>query len=140
VSFIGNEYDLMAEKLAFLSAARVDYVCSQLPLDTAEWLYAGVGPRVLPMPHALNPASYVPGAQRGRERDIGFIGWLHPAFTGDEERTSLIRTIEGMARSRRLAVEIRAGTTVTRRDWAAFLQGSTGTVGAESGPYVVDRH
>jgi hypothetical protein len=139
VAFIGNEYDLMAEKLAFLSAVRADYVCSQLPLDTAAWLYADVAAKVLPMPHALNPVAYSPGPQRERERDIGFIGWLHPAFLGDEERTSLIRAVERLARDGRLELEIRTGTTVTRPEWAAFLKASSGTVGAESGTYYLDR-
>jgi hypothetical protein len=139
VTFIGNEYDLMAEKLTFLSTSGADYVCSQLPLETASWLYAETGAAVLSAPHALNPSSYKPGARSGRQRDLGFVGWLYPTFIGDEERTNLIRAIESAARWKRLAVDIRTGTTITGAEWATFLQESTGTIGAESGSYFLDR-
>jgi hypothetical protein len=37
VVFLGNEYDLIAEKVSFLQRSQADYVCSQLPLRAASW-------------------------------------------------------------------------------------------------------
>ena len=39
--FIGNEYDLLDEKLMFISEVEPEYVCSQLPMSAARYLYQG---------------------------------------------------------------------------------------------------
>jgi len=137
VVFVGNEYDLMDEKLAFLRATRADYVCSQLPAESARWLYDGCGAEVLPLPHALNPALYRP-APPERPVDIGFVGPRYPLFVGDVERTRLIDAVRSRAPRRGLVCDIRE-QTVPRTEWASFLARSTGTVGAESGTYFLDR-
>jgi Glycosyl transferases group 1 len=137
VVFIGNEYDLMAEKLDFLRVTEADYVCSQLPIETARWLYEPSNARVLAMPHALNPELY--RAPIGsRSIDIGFIGALYPLFLGDVERTNVIRGVEQRAPAHGLSCDIRL-LNVPRREWAAFLGRCKGTVGGESGTYFLDR-
>jgi Glycosyl transferases group 1 len=139
VVFVGNEYDLMAEKLAFLRTARADYVCSQLPIESARWLYQRVaGCEVLAMPHALNPAVYRPSARAPR-RDVGFIGASYPLFIGDVERETLFREVVSRAPAHGLVCELRSGN-VPRARWAAFLADSRGTIGAESGSYFLDRN
>jgi hypothetical protein len=137
--FIGNEYDLMAEKLRFLERSGADYVCTQLPIESARWLYAGVtSAEVLPTPHALNPHIYHPSEKRSRIRDIGFVGAVYPEFIGDVERTRLIHEVEAQAAAHQLRFELRKGN-VPRLEWARFLADSEGTVGAESGSYFLDR-
>lgn len=139
VTFIGNEYDLMGEKFEFLRRSEADYVCTQLPIESARWLYAECpGTEVLEMPHALNPAVYRPGPTEGRSVDVGFIGALHPAFIGDVERTRLIEAVRDGAERWGLRVDIRPHN-VPRSEWAAFLAQSHGTLGAESGSYFLDR-
>ncbi len=142
VMFIGNEYDLMAEKFGFLQSTKVDYVCSQLPIDTAQWLYAEcLHSRVLALPHALNPSVYQSPAQtQQRTIDIGFRGDLYPYFIGDQERTHLLtHFMNGV--SNRLTCDIRTGPTsrLIRSEWAQFLQNCKGIIGAESGSYYLDR-
>lgn len=139
IVFIGNEYDLMGEKMEFLRAARADYVCSQLPIESARWLYEPCGgAQILPMPHALNPKAYRPGPTAGRTIDLGFRGAFYPHFIGDVERTRLITEIQLEGPRRGLACDIRAGT-VPKAEWAAFLNRCNGTVGGESGSYYLDR-
>src|SRR5262249_33934111 len=54
--FIGNEYDLLDQKIEFVKRVRAERVCSQLPLDAARYLYEGLDPaQILSIPHALNP-------------------------------------------------------------------------------------
>jgi hypothetical protein len=78
-------------------AQEADYVCTQLPIGSARWLYATcAGTEVVPMPHALNPALYRPG-EPDRRLDIGFVGALYPSFIGDVDRTRLIREVEKRA-------------------------------------------
>ncbi|MHB8693434.1 MAG: glycosyltransferase family protein [Solirubrobacteraceae bacterium] len=136
--FIGNEYDLMADKFRFLEAADADYICTQLPIESALWLYTGVADaEVLAMPHALNPLLYSADG-RERSRDVGFVGAVYPPFIGDVERTLLIEEVEVRARERGLRCEFRT-VNVPRAEWAAFLKESEGTVGCESGSYYLDR-
>src|SRR5262249_16789168 len=133
VVFIGNEYDLMAEKLAFLRDAGADYVCSQLPIKSARWLYAEVpDTEVLEMPPALNPCISPPPSVTERPVDLGFAGAMYPLFVGDVERTRLIRGIEASAPARGLRCDIRE-TKLNRAEWAAFLGRCKGTVGGEAG-------
>src|SRR5262249_33421805 len=138
IVFIGNEYDILDDKIAFMCATRAEFVCSQLPVQAARYLYAECeGTRVLEMPHALNPEKYRPGAGARRDIDIGFIGDIYWPFVGDRERTDFIEWFERNGAARGLAVDIRR-QRVTREDWSAFLGGSKAIIGAESGTYYLN--
>jgi hypothetical protein len=137
--FIGNEYDLMAEKIRFLREVEADYICSQLPLATARWLYEECrSSTVLPMAHALNPAAYAPTGGPARPIDIGFVGDLYERVIGDTERTDIVRFFERRGTGLGLRCEIRT-ERMRRHDWAGFLNRCTGVIGAESGTYYLDR-
>ena len=137
--FIGNEYDLMVEKIGFCRDASVDFICSQLPIDSARWLYADAATsRVLPMPHGLNPEVYRPAPDVARTIDIGFIGDVYGHFIGDVERTRLIRHFQEHGAEMGLRCEIRSGR-LPRHQWVEFLQRCRGIIGAESGTYYLDR-
>ena len=41
--FIGNEYDLLDEKIGFIQAVGAECVCSQLPTPAAQYLYRECG-------------------------------------------------------------------------------------------------
>src|SRR5688572_24933775 len=108
VVFIGNEYDLLDEKIAFLREVRADFICSQLPLSAADYLYQECkGSRVLEMPHALNPDRYFADPAARRSVDIGFIGDVYWPFIGDRERTDLVEWFERHAAARGLRHDIR---------------------------------
>jgi hypothetical protein len=139
VVFIGNEYDLMAEKIQFLSEAGADYICSQLPLATAAWLYEACrDSRVVPMPHALNPSAYVSKRNGTRPIDIGFVGDLYERLIGDDERTRIVRYFECRGAELGLTCDIRS-QRMPRAEWAGFLNTCKGVIGAESGTYYLDR-
>jgi Glycosyl transferases group 1 len=141
IMFIGNEYDLLDEKIGFMLRVKADRVCSQLPIEAARYLYEGVEPsRVLSMPHALNPNVYTPPVTEEREIDIGFIGDIYWPFVGDEERTHMIRHFQDHAANYGLKSDIRAGQMLRlpRDEWAAFLRSSKGLIGAESGTYYLN--
>lgn len=137
--FIGNEYDLMAEKLHMLGQLHVDYICSQLPLQSAQWVYADCqSAQVLPLPHALNPQIYYPKPDAKRHLDIAFRGVLYPYFIGDDDRTRLIRLFEKRCPSLGLHCEI-STAKLPRKDWAFFLNTTKGIIGGESGTSYLDR-
>jgi hypothetical protein len=140
VVFLGNEYDLMDRKVAFLRAAGADCVCSQLPIEAAEWIYADCRPaRILSMPHALNPRLYSPGPAVARRVDIGFCGDVYHPFVGDIERNRLLRFFEEHGCELGLELDFRLNARMERTAWAAFLRQCAVTVGAESGTYYLDR-
>lgn len=137
--FIGNEYDLMDKKIAFLRESGAEFVCSQLPLDTAQWLYGHIpGITVLGVPHALNPKVFHPGGGTPRSVGIGFRGDYYASFIGDSERNDFIRYFADNCESLGLSCDIQR-LKVDRLEWAEFLRGCQGIVGAESGLLYLDR-
>lgn len=134
VMFVGNEYDLLDDKIGFMRATGAEYVCSQLPLEAAKYLYGEVPGRILEMPHALNPAVYFPDPSVERAIDVGFIGDIYWPFVGDRERTRLIEYFESNGTRHGLRCDIRR-QRVERNEWAAFLRTCRSIIGAESGTY-----
>jgi hypothetical protein len=136
--FVGNEYDLLDQKIDFIKQTGAEYVCTQLPLEAGRYLYAeAAGARVLPMPHALNPAVYHPDPSVPRTTDVGFIGDIYWPFVGDRERTDLIEYFRENAASLGLTSDIRT-VRLTRAEWADFLRTTHGVIGAESGTYYLN--
>lgn len=139
VVFVGNEYNLMADKIEFIRTVEADYVCSQLPFEAACWLYGDcTKSRILAVPHALNPKVYFPDPRSHRTIDIGFIGHLYHSFIGDMERTNLIQFFQRNGSSLGVSCDIRT-QRLSRGEWAQFLRKSRGILGAESGTYYLDK-
>ncbi|HTK41630.1 MAG TPA: glycosyltransferase [Gemmatimonadales bacterium] len=138
VMFIGNEYDLLDEKIGFIEAVGAEFICSQLPTPAARYLYRECGgSRILSMPHALNPKVYQPRCGTERPVDIGFIGDVYWPFVGDRERTDLIEAFERDGARWGLKCQIRK-LRIARAEWAGFLNTCKGTIGAESGTYYLN--
>ena len=139
VLFVGNEYDLIDEKIRFIRAVQAEYVCSQLPPGAASWLYAECKKsQVLPVPHALNAELYYPAPTGSRTIDVGFRGNTYSFAIGDVERTRLIHLFQERGAEWALRCDI-GGAGMPRKNWAAYLRKCRGTVGAESGTYYLDR-
>ncbi|MDQ6612230.1 MAG: glycosyltransferase [Gemmatimonadota bacterium] len=139
VSFIGNEYDLMAEKINFLRDTRADIVCSQLSLEAARYLYSELEhSRIISLPHALNPDVYKSSTTETRTIDVGFIGAVYPTWVGDLERTMLLLATTEIAPLLGLRHDIRL-QNVPRDTWAKFLRSTRAVIGGESGSYYLHR-
>jgi hypothetical protein len=136
--FVGNEYDLMEEKISFINQSGADYVCSQLPIETARKLYEGCRAAILPMPHALNPSVYRVLPDQPRSIDIGFVGDLYDRLIGDQERTRIVDFVAREGPKYGLRCDVRR-QRMPRSDWARFLNSCHGIVGAESGTYFLQK-
>lgn len=137
--FVGNEYNLLTDKIGFLQSVEADYICSQLPITTARWLYEKCDrSEVLPMPHALNPSEYYPKLNLRKTADIGFIGDLYHNIIGDMERSNLVRFFQLNGYEQGLRCDIRT-QRLPRGEWAYFLNECKAIIGAESGTYYLDR-
>jgi hypothetical protein len=137
--FVGNEYDLMGEKISFINQSGADYVCTQLPLDVARTLYAGCTATVLPTPHALNPRVYTHVPGKARTVDVGFVGDLYDRLIGDQERTRIVNFISRDGARHGLRCDVRR-QRMPRCEWARYLNACHGIVGAESGTYFLQRN
>ena len=138
VAFVANEVSLpgqpLAEKIQMLRDVAPQFVATQLLLETGEHLYAGVGAKVLAVPHALNPVAYrseVPG--REREIDVGFRGARYLPVVGDDERNRIIDYFAHTSFDPPLITDVRTNVSYDRRGWAQFLNRCRGIVGAEAG-------
>jgi hypothetical protein len=138
VMFIGNEYDILDEKLAFIQKTGAEFICTQLPSEAAQYLYREcAGSRIVEMPHALNPRSYFKIQNGERGTDVGFRGDIYWPFVGDRERTDLIEWFEQNGAARGLTVDIQR-QRVGREEWNVFLNGCRAVIGAESGTYYLN--
>jgi len=139
VVFIGNEYELMEQKLKFLNETKTDYICTQLPEKTGKWLYQSCSnSKVIPMPHALNPKIYNSNIARKRNVDISFLGGKFPYFIGDKERSDYLMFFKEHTNKFNLNCDIRF-SYLARKDWAAFLNSTKAIIGAESNSYYLDK-
>src|SRR5207248_2857649 len=83
VVFIGNEYDLLTDKIRFIRQTGAEFVCTQLPIEAGRYLYGeAAGAQIIEMPHALNPAKFHRVRERPRDIDIGFAGDIYWPFLG----------------------------------------------------------
>jgi hypothetical protein len=138
IAFLGNEYDLLDEKIAFVRDTEAEFLCSQLPIAAARYLYGELGnTRIVEMPHALNPKSYRPIDGATRNIDVGFVGDIYWPFVGDRERTDLIEWLEAHGAAAGLRCEIRK-QRLTRDEWNLFLNRCRVIIGAESGTYYLN--
>lgn len=137
---VGNEYNLLDQKVEFLRRTGAEFVGTQLPLAAGEWLYAeATGTRVLAAAHALNPDGYAPPAPgTPRPVDVGFVGALYSHSIGDRSRTDAILWFRDVAPRVGLATDIRFAK-LPQAEWADFLRRCRAVIGAESGTRYLDR-
>ena len=138
--FIGNEYSDIKRKKAFLRAADVNYICTQLPSKSASVLYSDIdGANVLEMPHALNPKRYYfdPRHIATRNIDFAFRGAIYPDWIGDTERNDFIMHLIDQLRARNARLDVKFENE-NATDWAKLLRSASGTFGAEAGTYFLD--
>ncbi len=139
VVFVGNEYNLLDQKIGFIRDTGAEFIGTQLPLASAEWLYTEcTASRVLVMPHALNPALYQPVPGVARVTDVGFVGSRYPLFIGDDERGAILDFLAAHGAEYGLRCDIRLGN-LPRNEWVRFLSGCRAVAGAEAGTYYLDR-
>ena len=138
--FYGNEYHNMQEKIAFARSVGADYIASQLPLASAQWLYADCRDSVVvAAPAALNQRVY--HCDRGaRSIDLGFRGDIYASAyaLGDVERTEVLQYFDRHAEQWGLTKDI-AFVRHPREQWNEFLNRCKGIMGAESGTYFLER-
>lgn len=138
--FLGNEYDLIEEKKSFLSRAGADYLCTQLPIQAAQFVYGDSSSyQLIEMPHALNQYIFKPQYKRAdRKIHFGFIGAKYPDWIGDTERNDFLVHCKTELPDYDNLIQFGV-SNVAREQWAMFLNKCQGTIGAEAGTYYLDK-
>ncbi len=138
IYFIGNEYKLMPEKMAFCDRLRLSLLISQTQSPVVHELYrARLGCAVTGIPNTgLDRSLFTPAAPLDdRPIDLGYRADDSPAYLGHRERREMAEFFEAAADRYQLRVDIslRPEDRFAENEWAAFLNRCKGQLGTEAG-------
>ena len=142
VFFVGNEYKLMPEKIALIKKINADFIVSQLPQDTAEWLYEDCeSSKTISLPHALNP--FVFNSEvcfENRPIDIGIRSFEYPKYLGDTDRNIILKLSDHQSlKSLCTDIETKKSKRLDRQGWAHFLGNCKSTFSNEAGTSYLEK-
>ena len=138
VYFIGNEYKLMPEKMAFCEQLDVALLISQSSSPVIHRLYhERLGCPVTGIPNTgLDTALFAPKTPRaGRPIDLGYRADDSPAYLGHRERRDMAEFFTQAAPRLGLTVDVSLDPAhrLAEQAWAAFLNRCKGQLGTEAG-------
>lgn len=138
VYFIGNEYKLMPEKMAFCDRLGLSLLVSQsLSPDVHQLYRARLGCAVVGIPNTgLDDAVFRPTAPTDeRPIDLGYRAADAPMYIGHRERREIAEFVGARATAHGLRVDIslEAADRLDEPGWAAFLNRCKGQLGSEAG-------
>jgi hypothetical protein len=138
VYFIGNEYKLMPEKMAFAERAGVTLLVSQTQATDIHAAYRRrLGCAAVGIPNTgLDESIFRPaGNPDDRPIDLGYRADDAPSYLGHRERRDMAEYFQSHARRHGLLVDISLSRAdrFTEPEWAAFLNRCRGQLGTEAG-------
>ena len=138
VYFVGNEYKLMPEKMAFCQRLGVGLLVSQSLSPEVHALYRQrLGCVVVGVPNTgLDVQLFAPtNAPADRPIDLGYRAADAPAYLGHQERRQLAEFVTARAAAYGVTVDISlaAEDRFDECAWAAFLNRCKGQLGSEAG-------
>lgn len=140
IYFVGNEYKLMPEKINFAKINNIEYIVSQLPQDTAEWLYAKTNSKIISLPHALNCNIFKPTKSfEERSIDIGNRSYEYPWYLGDVDRIKTFDFLDKLNFNLILDISTDPSKRFKREEWANFLNNCKFTIASEAGSSYLER-
>jgi hypothetical protein len=136
--FIGNEYKLMPEKMAFADALELALLVSQTNAEPVHALYRErLRCAVVGIPNTgLDPALFQPRTpDEARSIDLGYRSDDSPEYLGHDERRQIAAFfVDAAARHRlRIDISLRPEDRLGESDWARFLDRCRGQIGTEAG-------
>ena len=142
VMFIGNEFSspfLSTEKrLDLISQISPEFIASQLPIDSAKWLYEWIGSKVIAAPPGM-PVLSINNSSTSHDLDLGFRGFRYPWYLMDNERNSIVDQVIDVFKNRNLAVDVSHEKRLNSSEWFDFLSRSRFTVSSEAGAKYIFR-
>lgn len=140
IYFVGNEYKLMREKINFAKLNHIDYIVSQLPQDTAEWLYEKTNSKIISLPHALNAKVFKSiNSFEDRIIDVGNRSYEYPWYLGDVDRVKTLEFLDKLDVNLKLDISTNPLKRFNRQEWANFLNTCKFTIASEAGSSFLER-
>jgi hypothetical protein len=143
VLFVGNEYSnpWLSVELRLQNMARLspDIIATQLPQRSGDFLYAGLGAKVIETPHALPLKPPIEIQQPKRELDLGFRGFEYPWFLLDSDRNKVLKDVSELYSSKNLSIDVSTTERLDKDDWYSFLKSCKTTVASEGGSNYIFR-
>ena len=142
VMFIGNEFSspfLSTEKrLDLIAKISPDFIATQLPIDSAKWLYERVGSKVIATPPGM-PVLSTNNSSTSRDIDLGFRGFRYPWYLMDNERNNVVDQVLDIFKNHNLVVDASHEKRLNSSEWFNFLSRSRFTVSSEAGAKYIFR-
>jgi hypothetical protein len=142
VMFIGNEFSspfLSTEKrLDLIAKISPEFIATQLPIDSAKWLYERIGSKVITAPPGM-PVLSINNSSTSRDLDLGFRGFRYPWYLMDNERNNVVDQVIDVFKNRDLAVDVSHEKRLNSSEWFDFLSRSRFTVSSEAGAKYIFR-
>jgi hypothetical protein len=142
VMFIGNEFSspfLSTEKrLDLIAKISPEFIASQLPIDSAKWLYGRVGSKVIAAPPGM-PLLTTKDKSTSRDIDLGFRGFRYPWYLMDNERNNIVDQVIDIFKNQNLVVDASHEKRLNSSEWFGFLSRSRFTVSSEAGSKYIFR-
>jgi hypothetical protein len=142
VMFVGNEFSspfLSTEKrLDLISQISPEFIASQLPIDSAKWLYELVGSKVIAAPPGM-PLLTTKNNFTSRDIDLGFRGFRYPWYLMDNERNNVVDQVIDIFKNQNLVVDASNEKRLNSSEWFDFLSRTRFTVSSEAGAKYIFR-
>ena len=142
IMFVGNEFSspfLSTEKrLDLISQISPEFIASQLPVDSAKWLYERVGSKVTAAPPGM-PLLETKTRSTSRDIDLGFRGFRYPWYLMDNERNNVVDQVVDIFKNQNLVVDASHEKRLNSSEWFDFLSRSRFTVSSEAGAKYIFR-
>jgi hypothetical protein len=142
VMFIGNEFSspfLSTEKrLDLIAKISPEFIASQLPIDSAKWLYEQVGSKIIAAPPGM-PLLAAKDRPNSRHIDLGFRGFRYPWYLMDNDRNNVVDQVISIFKNQNLVVDASHEKRLNSSEWFNFLSRSRFTVSSEAGAKFVFR-
>jgi hypothetical protein len=142
VMFIGNEFSspfLSTEKrLDLIAKISPEFIATQLPIDSAKWLYERIGSKVIAAPPGM-PLLATKTRSTSRDIDLGFRGFRYPWYLMDNERNNVVDQVIDIFKSQNLVVDASHEKRLNSSEWFDFLSRSRFTVSSEAGAKYIFR-
>lgn len=143
ILFVGNEYSnpwLSIEgRLQNIARIAPEIIATQLTQKAGDFLYAGLGSKVVECPHALPMKRKSDFQGPKREIDLGFRGFDYPWFLLDSDRNKILKDVSKLYLSQKLSVDLSTNERLNKDDWYGFLSGCKTTVASEGGSSYIFR-
>jgi hypothetical protein len=144
ILFVGNEYSnpWLSIEVRLKNIARIapDIIATQLPQKSGDFLYEGLGVKIVETPHALPLKRTANIEKQKREIDLGFRGFDYPWFLLDSDRNKILKDVSGLYSSQNLSIDVSTTERLDKDDWYSFLHNCKVTVASEGGSRYIFRN